>query len=139
MRMRRVLVAIAAAGIAAAASLLGGAFSSSPKVSPLTILAANAAGTPERQALGRLLSGLSNGDTGGNVRKLERRVARSPRDANSLTVLGLAYQQRARETGDPTFYRLSGDALHRADLAHGPAPLIMQGEASLANTRHQFG
>src|SRR5919198_339835 len=73
---------------AAAATLLGGAFSGSPKVNPLDLLAANAAGSPEQRALGKLLSGLSGGDTAGYVRKLERRVARNPRDAAPLTVLG---------------------------------------------------
>jgi tetratricopeptide (TPR) repeat protein len=55
-----------------------------------------------------------------------------------LTVLGLAYQQRARETGDPAFYRLSGQALRRAGAAQGPLALVIQGEASLANSRHRF-
>ena len=134
----RLGVAVAVAGIAAAATLLGGAFSGSAKVSPLELLAANAAGSPEQRALGKLLSGLSGGDTAGYLRKLERRVARSPRDAATLSVLGLAYQQRARETGDPTYYRLSGSALRRASVAGGRTPLIVQGEASLANTQHRF-
>ena len=138
MRRRKVLIASAAAAAAATVSLLGGALSGPSRVNPLEILAANAAGSPEQQALGRLLSGLSTGDTAGYVRKLERHVARRPADAGSLAVLGLAYQQRARETGDPAFYRLSGSALHRAYLARGPVALIAQGQASLANTRHQF-
>jgi tetratricopeptide (TPR) repeat protein len=138
MRGHRTAVVIIVAVVAAAISLLGGAFSGAPKLSPLAILRANAAGTPDQQALGRLLSGLSTGNTAGYVRRLERRVAREPRNADTLTVLGLAYQQRARETGDPTFYHLSDSALRRAYRANGPTPLIVQGEASLANTRHQF-
>src|SRR5947209_4960838 len=130
MRRRRVLVAIAAAGISASVILLGGAFSGSPKVNPLEVLAANAmSGSADEQSLGRLLVGLSTGNTAGYVRKLERRVVRRPSDADSLTLLGLAYQQRARETGDPTFYRLSGEALHRARATGGSLPLIVQGEA----------
>ena len=69
---------------------------------------------------------------------LERRAARDPQDGNTLGVLALAYQQRARETGDPAYYRLSELALQRATTAHGPLALIVQGEASLANTRHRF-
>src|SRR5205823_10796571 len=34
--------------------------------------------------------------------------------------------------------RLSDTALHRASVAGGPRPLLVQGEASLANTRHRF-
>ena len=138
MRKHRTALALAAAGIAASVTLLGGAFSGSPKANPLAVLAANAVGSPEQRALGRLLAGLSTGNTAGYVRRLEQRVARRPNDADTLAVLGLAYQQRARETGDPTFYRLSGAALHRAEAAHGSPALIVQGEASLANTRHQF-
>lgn len=61
-----------------------------------------------------------------------------PHDGDALAVLGLAYQQRARETGDPAYYRLPDTALHRAFAAGGPQSLITAGEASLANTRHRF-
>ena len=138
MRKVRVRVALAAAGVAVIATLLGGAFSGGTKANPLAILAANAAGSPEQQALGRLLAGLSTGNTAGYVHKLEARVAHRPDDGATLAVLALAYQQRARETGDPTFYRLSGTALQRASRAGVPGPLIVQAEASLANTRHRF-
>ena len=138
MRRFRVRIAVAVAGAAALASLVGGAFSGGSAASPLSILRANAAGSPEQQALGRLLAGLSTGNTAGYIHKLERRAARRPHDGDSLAVLGLAYQQRARETGDPAFYRLSGNALQRASRAGGSGALVAQGEASLANTRHQF-
>ena len=138
MRRFRVRIAVAAVAAAALASLVGGAFSGGTAASPLSIIRANAAGSPEQQALGRLLAGLSTGNTAGYIHKLERRVARRPEDGDSLAVLGLAYQQRARETGDPTFYRLSGSALRRASAAGGSGPLVAQGEAALANTRHEF-
>src|SRR5262249_11254365 len=93
----------------------------------------------KQDALQRLIAGLSVGDTAGYVRRLERRVATHPRDADALTLLGLSYQQRARETGDPTFYRLSGEALQRASRYGGARELIVQGQASLANSRHRFG
>jgi tetratricopeptide (TPR) repeat protein len=135
---KRLGIAITVAAVAAVASLLGGAFSSSPKANPLAALAANALGTPEEQAVGRLLSGLSSGHTAAYIRRLEHRVARDPGDGDTLGVLALAYQQRARETGDPTYYRLSDLALRRAEKAGGTAGLVLQGEASLANTRHRF-
>jgi len=129
-----------AAAVAAVVVLLGGIFSGSAPVDPLRAAAANA--TPsasDQDSLRRLLEGFSSGDTAGYVRMLERRVARRPADADALTLLGLAYQQRARETGDPAFYRLSGETLRRATLVGGPRlPLIVQGQASLANTRHRF-
>src|SRR5436190_12081389 len=140
MSRRRVLgVGIAAAALAATAVLLGGALSDSPGANRLTAAAAAAPTAADAASLGRLLQGFSTGDTAGYVRKLEHRIAASPQDADALTLLGLAYQQRARETGDPTFYSLSGRALARAAAAGGRLPLIAQGRASLANTRHQFG
>jgi tetratricopeptide (TPR) repeat protein len=139
LKRRRVLVAIAAAGTAAAVLLLGGALSGSDAPNPLELSQARAApGAADQETLRKLLDGFSTGDTAGYVRKLERRVNRHPKDAEALTLLGLAYQQRARETGDPAFYRLSGEALRRASVAGGRLPLIVQARASLANTRHRF-
>ena len=133
------MLGTAAAGIAAAALLLGGILSGSPPSDPLRVAAASAApSSADQESLGRLLEGFWTGDTAGYVQKLERRVTLHPKDADALTVLGLAYQQRARETGDPTFYTLSGEALQRASAAAGRLPLIIQGRASLANTRHRF-
>src|SRR5919197_5763015 len=136
---RTVLAGVGAAGLAVTVLLLGGILSGPHAADP--IRAAPARGAPaaaKQDALTRLLAGLSTGDTAGYVRKLERRVAAHPRDADALTLLGLSYQQRARETGDPTFFRLSGEALGRAASAGGQRALIVQGEASLANTRHRF-
>jgi tetratricopeptide (TPR) repeat protein len=119
--------------------LLGGVFSGAPAGDSIGLGAARALpSSADQDSLGRLLQGFSTGDTAAYVRKLERRVRHDPRDADALTLLGLAYQQRARETGDPVYYRLSGDALRRAALAGGRLPLIVQGRASLANTRHRF-
>ena len=56
----------------------------------------------------------------------------------SLDQLALAYQQRARETGDPTYYTKSGEALHRA-LGVAPRDLVAtSGLGSLALSRHRF-
>src|SRR5207302_10421486 len=90
------------------------------------------------EVIAQLLQGLSTGNTGALLRRLEHPVASRPNDADTLAALGLAYQQRGRETGDPAYYRLSGEALHRSAAARGPLPVIAQGEASLANTRHRF-
>src|ERR671931_1523327 len=136
---RNALVGLGAAGIAATVVLFGGILSGSKTVDPIrAAIAAAGPAAAKQDALTRLLAGLSTGDTAGYVRKLERRVAAHPRDADAFTLLGLSYQQRARETGDPTFYELSGKALRRASSAGGQRPLIVQGEASLANTRHRF-
>jgi tetratricopeptide (TPR) repeat protein len=119
--------------------LLGGTLSGPDAVDPIrAAIAAAGPAAAKQDALTRLLAGLSTGDTAGYVRKLERHVAAHPRDADALTLLGLSYQQRARETGDPTFYKLSGEALQRAANDGGQRALIVQGQAALANTRHRF-
>jgi tetratricopeptide (TPR) repeat protein len=134
-----VLLGLVAAGIAAIVVLFGGVLSTPRPLDPVRgAIAAARASSRDQDALASLLAGLSSGDTAGYVRHLERRLERDPADGNVLTLLGLAYQQRGRETGDPTFYTLSGRALARAARAGGPLPVIVQGEASLANTRHRF-
>jgi tetratricopeptide (TPR) repeat protein len=134
----RILLLLAAGGVAAALLLFGGPFSGSPAGEIFRIHASAASRSADQGSLDALLVGFSTGDTAGYVRKLERRVALNPNDGDALTLLGLAYQQRARETGDPSFYSLSGRALRRASAAGGQLPLIEQGLASLANTRHRF-
>jgi tetratricopeptide (TPR) repeat protein len=130
------------AGLAITAVLLfGGGIGGTRPESALRVaaLAAGARGSADQDSLSRLVAGFSTGDTAGYVRSLEHRVARHPSDGQTLALLGLAYQQRARETGDPTYYGLSARALRRAAAAHGPRPLLVQALATLANTRHRFG
>ncbi len=138
MGRRRLVIWALGAGITAVVLLFGGVLSRRPHPNPLAVLAANAGVSPEQVEVGRLFAGFSTGNTAGVVHRLEGRVARMPHDGDALAVLALAYQQRARETGDPAYYRLSDTALRRASPAGGPLPLIVQGEASLANTRHRF-
>jgi tetratricopeptide (TPR) repeat protein len=59
-------------------------------------------------------------------------------DGEALTLLGLAYQQRARETGDPRFYPRSGRVLRRALALEPTNALTLSGLASLAASRHRF-
>ncbi len=138
MGKRRLVIWALGAGIAAVVLLFGGVLSRSPHPNPLAVLAANAGVSPEQVELGRLFAGFSTGSTAGVVQRLEQRVTRMPHDGDALAVLALAYQQRARETGDPAYYRLSDTALRHASAAGGVLSLIVQGEASLANTRHRF-
>ncbi len=139
MLRRRLVPGIAVAGVVAVVLLFGGILSGAESTDPLAGAIADARANVARQdTLGRLLAGFSTGDTAGYVRKLERRLAVAPRDGDALTLLGLSYQQRGRETGDPTFYQRSAVALDRAAKAGGQPALIAQGQASLANTRHRF-
>jgi tetratricopeptide (TPR) repeat protein len=129
--VRRRHLFLAAAATAAAAALLGGVLAGNPAAGPAsTVSAATAAST--------LVQGFSPGDTAAYIADLERRVERDPRDAEGLTLLGLAYQQRVRETGDPSFYPRSAEALRRSLALVPDNDLALTGLAALAASRHRF-
>ena len=81
---------------------------------------------------------VSPDNTAAEVAALERKVAAEPDDAEALVQLGLAYQQRARETADPTYYPRSEAALRRGLRLGGDRLTIFTGLASLAASRHRF-
>jgi tetratricopeptide (TPR) repeat protein len=128
-RTRLILGGIAAI-TAVVVVLLGGTFGGSSVASRGTPLADSTAS--------QLVGGSSAGDTTAYTARLERRVAARPEDSEALTLLGLAYQQRARETGDPSFYPRSGEALQRALRLDRRNYLALTGLAALAASRHQF-
>jgi tetratricopeptide (TPR) repeat protein len=115
----------------ALALLLGGVLSSSQAGGSRSV-------APAEAAVERLLAGFASGDTKAYVAELEQRVVASPRDVQSLVLLGLAYQQRARETGDASFYPRSGAALRRAARLEPRNALAATGLAALAASRHRF-
>jgi tetratricopeptide (TPR) repeat protein len=123
---RRLLIAGAAAVIAAAALSLGNALRGGPGAAatsaPVAVESA-AAGTDAAQV---------------SAEQLQARLRANPRDGHAYALLGVAYEQRARETGDPTYYTKAGEALHRA-LTLAPKDLVAtNGLGSLALSRHRF-
>jgi tetratricopeptide (TPR) repeat protein len=78
------------------------------------------------------------GGTSVAVRRLEREVRVDPRDADRLGELGLAYQLRWRETGDPSFLPLSERALRRALETRPRDAAATLGLGNLALIRHDF-
>ena len=109
------------------ALLLGGAFRDSSPASPAVVPQRRARYADERPRATRRRDRPAAGD-----------AAREPERRHALDQLGLAYQQRARETGDPTYYTKSGEALHRA-LRLAPRDLLAtSGLGSLALSRHRF-
>jgi tetratricopeptide (TPR) repeat protein len=125
---RRLIVMGTVVAVAATVTLLGGALRGSHSAGAL-------AAAPSAT---RLESGFSPNDSAGFVAQLQTQLHASPRDAHSYALLGLAYQQRARETGDPTYYTKSEGALRRA-LELVPHDLIATGGlGSLALSRHRF-
>ena len=114
--------------LTAVALLLGGVLQS-PKAGPADVRAAPAGA--------EIQAGLST-STSAVIARLQESVRMNPYDVRSLDQLGLAYQQRARETGDPTYYTKSGEALQRA-LSVSPRDLFAtSGLGSLALSRHRF-
>ena len=122
MRGKRLVLGAVAVALTTTALLLGGVFRDSSGASP--------AAAPALQ--------LTPTSTNELVARLQATLRMNPDDVTSLDSLGLAYQQRARETGDPTYYAKSDEALHRA-LRLEPRDLIAtSGLGSLALSRHRF-
>jgi len=131
MRHTRILVAAATAVTTALVALLGGVLREAGPT------ASGAAG-PAPVSAERALSGFALGDTAGTVSRLEETVAEGGTDARSLSLLGLAYLQRARETADASYYPRAQSALGRAGRLDRRDPVAVTGLASLAASRHQF-
>ncbi len=112
----------------AAALLFGGVFRSSSVAS----------GVAPEVASTRLSSGFAAGDTRSLVASLEADVNARPTDGHALGLLGLAYQQRARETADPAYYGKSETALRRAQRLDANDLVAVGGLGSLALSRHRF-
>src|SRR3954462_8965673 len=110
----RLLIAGTAAALAAAVLALGGVLRSTPPAGAVD-------GLPSAVAA-ELQKGFSAGDTQATIAGLQAELRLYPRNAKALDTLGLAYEQRARETADPTYYGKADGILHeslhidRADL-----------------------
>jgi tetratricopeptide (TPR) repeat protein len=87
--------------------------------------------------LPRLVEELAGSSSSSVVRRLEARIEQSA-DARSLALLGLGYQQLARETGDASWLGRSGEALRRAREKQRDDLLVLAASAQLAVTQHRF-
>ena len=68
----------------------------------------------------------------------QQRVKQNPADVQGYAVLGAAYLQKARDTGDPTFYGKAQAVIDEA-LRRDPQNVeALIGAGTLANARHQF-
>jgi len=127
---RRLLIAGTVAALAAAVLLFGGLLRSQPRA-----VASDALPTAVAEQLQR---GFAAGDTQALVAGLQAELRSSPRNVKALETLGLAYEQRARETGDPTYYGKAGGILHRALALHPHDLIATAGLGQLALSRHRF-
>jgi tetratricopeptide (TPR) repeat protein len=120
--MRRRLAFLGAAAVLAAAALLfGGSF--------------RGGGHPARAAVPAVLPG---GSAAKQVAELQARLRVAPKDARAWAQLGTEYEQRARETGDATYYRKAAGSLDRALRLHPHDLVATSGLGSLALSRHRF-
>ena len=102
--MKILVTVILSAGLLLAA-LLGGVVSESRSAGPAPVDQTQAAA---------LRSEFGSADTVSLVRRLQDQARARPDDAQTNALLGLAYAQRARETGDAAFYSRADAVLRRA-------------------------
>ncbi|MGH3105468.1 MAG: tetratricopeptide repeat protein [Gaiellaceae bacterium] len=126
----RIAVAATAAALAATVALLGGALRESTT--------AGAGGAAPAAVAGELQTGFAAGDTAALVLRLQHELRGRPGDARRLTLLGLAYQQRARETADPAYYAKAAGVLGKALRLEPGDSLATSATASLALSQHDF-
>ena len=126
---RRLTLAAAIAMSVALAVLLGGVLDE-PAPAQAT--------DPQPAAAARLATGFAAGDTQSLVEQLQSTVRRQPGDVRSLTLLGLALQQRMRETADASYLARSEAVLRRA-LRLAPKDADATGAlGTVALTQHRF-
>jgi tetratricopeptide (TPR) repeat protein len=69
---------------------------------------------------------------------LQEQLRRNPSDWQSYSQLGLAYLQKARETGDPTYYQKTEAALDKALSLQPTDYAAISAKGALALARHDF-
>ncbi|HKY53998.1 MAG TPA: tetratricopeptide repeat protein, partial [Anaerolineales bacterium] len=72
------------------------------------------------------------------IQALQSRLRDNPNDWQSYAQLGFAYLQKARETGDPSYYQKVEQALTKALEHHSDDYATVSGMGALALARHQF-
>jgi tetratricopeptide (TPR) repeat protein len=127
----RIAILAALVAVAAFGALLGGVFRESSSAASAALAGA--------QAAEDFKAGFSlNASTASLVAELQSRLEANPQDEHSYVLLGLAYQQRARETGDPSYYPKSAGVLRHALGIAPKDSLAISGLGSLALSRHRF-
>ncbi len=115
--------------LAAVALLLGGVFRGSGSRAAVPAVSSSDGD--------RLATGFA-ANTPALILQLQTALRTQPENVHGLDLLGLAYQQRARETGDPTYYTKADGVLRRA-LSLSPKDLLaVSGLGSLELSRHRF-
>ena len=111
------------------AALLGGVVSESRSAGPAAVGPVQAAA---------LRSEFGSADTVSLVSRLQDEARARPGDAQTNALLGLAYAQRARETGDAAYYTRADAVLRRAHELDGKNVYALTGLGGIALARHRF-
>src|SRR5215218_278486 len=85
-----------------------------------------------------LQSEFGSTDTVTLLRRLQEQARARAGDARTHALLGLAYSQRARETGDPAYYVRAEAALRRARRLDPNDVYALTGLGGVALSRHRF-
>ena len=72
------------------------------------------------------------------IQTLQGLLRENPNDWQSYSQLGLAYLQKARETGDPSYYQKVEEALGKSLEHHSDDYVTVSAMGALALSRHQF-
>jgi tetratricopeptide (TPR) repeat protein len=80
----------------------------------------------------------TNASTDRQIQTLQERLKANPNDWQSYSQLGLAYLQKARETGDPSYYQKTEEALDKALAPQPPDYASVSAKGALALARHDF-
>jgi len=123
----KILITLAALVAAGFVALFGGAFQSSASSSSIELLA-------QHFKIGFSL----NPTTTQIVFQLQDDLRKDSKNERAYVLLGLAYQQRARETGDSSYYPKAEGVLRRALELNPKDFLAYSGLGSLALSRHRF-
>jgi tetratricopeptide (TPR) repeat protein len=127
-----ILIATTTLLAAGAVVLFGGVLRESPSAGASALPAERVAA-----AFDPMFASARNADA--LVLRLQQQIRQSPDDAASHGLLGLAYEQRARETGDTSYYPRAETVLRRALELDEENAVAVSGLASLALSRHRFG
>jgi tetratricopeptide (TPR) repeat protein len=125
----KTFVAIAIVAGLVSVGLLGGVVRESRSAVLAPVLSAQAAS---------LRPGLGSQDTVGLLRRLQNEVRARPGDAQARALLGLAYAQRARETGDAAYVTRADAVLRQARALDPKNVYALTGLGGVALSRHRF-
>ena len=72
------------------------------------------------------------------IQSLQEKLRANPQEWQAYSQLGLAYLQKAREVGDPTYYQKAEEALDKGLSTHEDDYVSVSASGALALARHQF-